>query len=254
MPTLGRLEAPQYFWAFFFLILFLWFCYSGAMEAFLSWVESIGEWGYLVIILLFMFNGLPFVPTGYSIFGLSAGFIYPDHFLKASLAVGIGTFLGSCLGFWVTRLVFKEWVQQRIAKKPTLQAFILAMEKLGFKLVLMMRMAPIPFGIQNGLFSVSNIPFDSFIVATILGVTPEILMLVFAGRTMASISEIATGRYHLSFEQYLILGVEVMITIFLLAAIGYFSRKAMREVKFKQRLNEIDRKSDIESRYQAVTI
>lgn len=74
--------------------------------------------------------------------------------LNASVTVLIGTITGSVLGFWSCRVLLKEWFQRKISESPTLQAFMQTMESKGFYLILIMRMAPIPFGVQNGLFSV----------------------------------------------------------------------------------------------------
>lgn len=74
--------------------------------------------------------------------------------LNASVTVLIGTITGSVLGFWSCRVLLKEWFQRKINESPTLQAFMQTMESKGFYLILIMRMAPIPFGVQNGLFSV----------------------------------------------------------------------------------------------------
>lgn len=70
------------------------------------------------------------------------------------MTVLIGTITGSILGFWSCRVLCKGWFQRKINESPTLQAFMHTMESKGFYLILIMRMAPIPFGVQNGLFSV----------------------------------------------------------------------------------------------------
>jgi uncharacterized membrane protein YdjX (TVP38/TMEM64 family) len=146
--------------------------------------------------------------------------------LNASVTVLIGTITGSILGFWSCRVLCKGWFQRKINESPTLQAFMHTMESKGFYLILIMRMAPIPFGVQNGLFSVStttmlssrtmyvhrlthcgcglqvsNVSVMSFSVATIVGLVPEILMLVYMGTTMADLTSIATGDFEFGLWQ-----------------------------------------------------
>ncbi len=153
--------------------------------------------------------------------------------LNASVTVLIGTITGSILGFWSCRVLCKGWFQRKINESPTLQAFMHTMESKGFYLILIMRMAPIPFGVQNGLFSVlppvsfhhtthtrtrththtqpcshtlcgaqvSNVSVLSFSVATIVGLVPEILMLVYMGTTMADLTSIATGDFEFGLWQ-----------------------------------------------------
>jgi len=92
-----------------------------------------------------------------STLALAAGFIY-DIF-PAVTTVLIGTMLGSALGFYVTRTLLKEWVKEYVESRPLLmvqlkesyliinfqflKAFMKTMETHGFKLIVIMRMAPV---------------------------------------------------------------------------------------------------------------
>jgi uncharacterized membrane protein YdjX (TVP38/TMEM64 family) len=176
-------------------VFFYWFSAKGYLAIFLEWVKDIGYWGNLLFVVAFTLTGLPFMLIGYTPLGLAAGFIYGQDgpilgILNASVTVLIGTITGSIVGFWSCRVLCKSWFQRKINESPTLQAFMHTMESKGFYLILIMRMAPIPFGVQNGLFSVSNVSVLSFSVATIVGLVPEILMLVYMGTTMADRSRL----------------------------------------------------------------
>lgn len=172
--------------------------------------------------------------------GLAAGFIYSKYgpvwgIINATVTVSLGTVGGSLLGFWSCRKLFKGWFQEKVNQSPTLHAFMSIIESHGFKLVLIMRMAPIPFGVQNGLFSISNISGLSFSLATFIGVFPEIVMLVYMGTTMRDLSEIASGDFKLDTTQKIMLGLEIGMSVLLCALLFYLSRKAMKKVKEKER-------------------
>lgn len=219
---------------------FYWFSSAGYLAIFLNWVKDIGYWGNLLFIIAFTITGLPFMLIGYTPLGLAAGFIYGEDgpilgILNASVTVLIGTILGSILGFWSCRVLCKSWFQRKINENPTLQAFMHTMESKGFYLIVIMRMAPIPFGVQNGLFSVSNVSVLAFSVATIVGLVPEILMLVYMGTTMADLTSIATGDFEFGLWQKIMLGIEIGMTVILFILLFFLSREAMRKVKERQR-------------------
>jgi uncharacterized membrane protein YdjX (TVP38/TMEM64 family) len=223
---------------------FYWFSEKGYLAVFLEWVKKIGYWGNLLFVIAFTLTGLPFMLIGYTPLGLAAGFIYGQDgpilgILNASVTVLIGTITGSILGFWSCRVLCKGWFQRKINESPTLQAFMHTMESKGFYLILIMRMAPIPFGVQNGLFSVSNVSVMSFSVATIVGLVPEILMLVYMGTTMADLTSIATGDFEFGLWQKIMLGIEIGMTVILFVLLFFLSREAMRKVKERQRQTEM---------------
>jgi len=223
---------------------FYWFSATGYLAVFLEWVKKIGYWGNLLFVIAFTLTGLPFMLIGYTPLGLAAGFIYGQDglilgILNASVTVLIGTITGSILGFWSCRVLCKGWFQRKINESPTLQAFMHTMESKGFYLILIMRMAPIPFGVQNGLFSVSNVSVLSFSVATIVGLVPEILMLVYMGTTMADLTSIATGDFEFGLWQKIMLGIEIGMTLILFVLLFFLSREAMRKVRERQRQTEM---------------
>ncbi|KAL6053525.1 SNARE associated Golgi protein [Balamuthia mandrillaris] len=212
--------------------LFTWLTYSGRLEIFLTWVESIGIWGHLIFVVSFCVTGLPFAIFGYTPLALAAGYLYGPY---AIITVSVGTLLGSVVGFWTCRTVMYSWFHRKIKNSPTLTAFLTVMESHGFKLILIMRMSPISFGVQNGLFSLSSISGFSFLLATVIGVFPEILMLVYMGSTMRDLASIATGDYKFGTMQKVMLAVEITLSVTLCIALFFFSRKAMRQVRAQQR-------------------
>jgi uncharacterized membrane protein YdjX (TVP38/TMEM64 family) len=226
-------------------LFFYWFSSSGYLAVFLEWVKDLGYWGNLFFVIAFTITGLPFMLIGYTPLGLAAGYIYGRDgpilgIIEASVTVLIGTITGSVLGFVLCRMLLKNWFQRKIDASPVLQAFMQTMESKGFFLVLVMRMAPIPFGVQNGLFSVSNVSILSFAVATVVGLVPEIVMLVYMGTTMADLTSIVTGKFEFGFWQQLTLGLEIGVSLILCILLFFFSREAMRKVKERQKQMELD--------------
>ena len=51
----------------------------------------------------------------------------------------------------------REWVEKKVKENKKADAVLKAVRKNGFKIIIMSRLTPIPFGIQNALFGVSSL-------------------------------------------------------------------------------------------------
>lgn len=110
-----------------------------------------------------------------------------------------------------------------------------AVDKHAFKLCLMIRSSPIPFGLQNGIFSVSNIPLLTYITSTFLGLIPEQLVLVYMGSTAKDITDILSGSVHTAGYQQMLLFMQFIVCVLLLLFLIYTGRRA-----FNEAIQEID--------------
>ena len=69
-------------------------------------------------------------------------------------------------------------------------SLLLESKKDAFQLVLLSRLTPIPFGLQNSLFAVSTMSFDKYLQATCLGLFPCQVINVYLGSTLRSMEEV----------------------------------------------------------------
>ena len=70
-------------------------------------------------------------------------------------------------------------------------SFLMDSEQDAFQLVLLSRLTPIPFGLQNSLFAVSTMSFDKYLQATCLGLFPCQIINVYLGSTLRSMEEVS---------------------------------------------------------------
>ncbi|KAF9584206.1 Transmembrane protein 64 [Lunasporangiospora selenospora] len=98
--------------------------------------------------------------------------------------------LGSIACFYLCRRWFKVQVRAMVAKKPNLKSVVRAVEKRGFRLMLLIRLSPYPFNIMNALFSATHIPLSSYIIATALSLT-KLALHVYIGSTLSSLAVIS---------------------------------------------------------------
>ena len=70
-------------------------------------------------------------------------------------------------------------------------SYLLDSNQDAFQLVLLSRLTPIPFGLQNSLFAVSTMSFDKYLQATCLGLFPSQIINVYLGSTLRSMEEVS---------------------------------------------------------------
>ena len=113
----------------------------------LPWFES-----FVVFIFLFTLISFPF-GIGYIILNMMAGYLY--GFLRGQLVVTVSVTVGFTVSFLLCRIWFRDYAKN-IVTSNTLQAIMRVVEgKNGMKVIFLTRLTPIPFGLQNVLFSVS---------------------------------------------------------------------------------------------------
>ena len=77
----------------------------------------------------------------------------------------------------------RGYVEKVLKDKPTFQNLDRAIEKEGFKLMLLLRLSPLfPFALSNYLYGASSIQFVPYFFGTLFGFAPGTFAYVYAGR------------------------------------------------------------------------
>ena len=146
-----RLSGPVVLFIILGLVILIWG--RGHVVQLLKWLEGLPlHWSLCVFILLFTLVSFPF-GFGYIILNMMAGYLY--GILRGQLIVMISVSIGISLAFQLCRRWFKDYARSLVTSKA-LQAVLRVVEgPHGFKVILLTRFTPIPFGLQNVLFAVS---------------------------------------------------------------------------------------------------
>ncbi|KAJ0781903.1 putative SNARE associated golgi family protein [Helianthus annuus] len=137
------------------------------LKNFLLWIkEELGPWGPLVLALAYIPLTVFAVPAsvltlgGGYLFGLPVGFV----------ADSIGATLGATAAFLVGKTIGRSYVTSKLKKYPKFQAIAIAIQRSGFKIVLLLRFVPLlPFNVLNYLLSVTPVRLWEYMLATWLG-------------------------------------------------------------------------------------
>lgn len=157
-----------------------------------DWLGPVAEkWralpaGWLILWVIIFFSAFPPV-IGYSTCLTIAGFVwgFPNGWFIASTA----NVAGSLASFIACRTVLSGYVHRLVGEDKRFTALALVLKHDGLKILVMIRLCPLPYSISNGAMSTfpTVSPF-TFALATALA-TPKLFIHIFIGSRLAAIVE-----------------------------------------------------------------
>jgi len=156
-----------------------------ALVEFMGWVHQQGAWGWLWLVLCYALACVTFLPG--SVLTLGAGVIY--GLWMGTALISAGSLLGSGISFLASRYLFRDWLEARMSKNPKFHRLDAAVEKGGWKIVLLSRLSPIfPFSLLNYGLGLTRIPLWQFLAASWLGTLPLISVYVYGGMVAGNLA------------------------------------------------------------------
>jgi uncharacterized membrane protein YdjX (TVP38/TMEM64 family) len=147
------------------------------IDALQSWLLGLGSSGvviFVVILVLFTFLPAPDWPLP-----IAAGYVY--GFWAFPLTYGSIAF-ASALAFLIARYLARDRIRALLARREKYRTFDRAIADEGWQVVVLLRLSPIvPFNLQNYALGVTAIPFLEYFAATLVGITPGIVIYVYFG-------------------------------------------------------------------------
>jgi uncharacterized membrane protein YdjX (TVP38/TMEM64 family) len=193
---------------------------------FIHWAKGMGAAGgalYAVFYILgtaLLFPALPLT--------LGAGFLYGA--LIGTLVVSPASVAGATLAFLIARYFARDWVTRRLKKYPQAAAIDRAIEKNGFKAVVLLRLQPVlPFNILNYALGLTNIRLRDYVLASWIGMFPATVLYVYLGSIMNDISDLLRGRPNSGMAGRLLLWGGLAAVVVLVWWLDRLARKALRE-------------------------
>ena len=142
--------------------------------------------------LMFVPISFPFA-WGYIVLNFAAGYLY--GVLTGVLVTSLGALLGAVISFAACRRLGKEWVTAYTSRFQQARALIRVLEgRGGWRIVAMLRLTPIPFGVQNALLSASDIGLQRYATATFCGLLPTQFLNAYMGTTLGALSDVFAGK------------------------------------------------------------
>jgi uncharacterized membrane protein YdjX (TVP38/TMEM64 family) len=155
---------------------------------FLNTVKRLGVWGPIilaasyVVASVLVFPGLPL--------SLGAGYLFGP--LVGTAAASVGSTLGAGAAFLVGRTLARGIVEGKVARDAQFRALDRAVADKGFKIVLLVRLAPIfPFNLTNYAFGLTKVRFRDYFWASWIGMFPATAFNVYLGSLLESLADLS---------------------------------------------------------------
>ncbi len=190
------------------------------LETFIHQVQGMGWQGmvlYVIVFALVCLFALPAMPMT-----IGSGIIF--HFWTGVVLSLIGLSLGAAWGFLASRYLARGLVAEKLKDSPKFKAIDTAIGNEGWKIVALLRMCPLPFGISNYIYGISSIPFWHYLIATIAGVAPGTAFFVYLGHAGKAGLDSAGNR---SAAMFLPLGLGLIAGMACLFFVGKVARQAV---------------------------
>jgi uncharacterized membrane protein YdjX (TVP38/TMEM64 family) len=197
---------------------------QGLIRNSLQWVESLGIWGGVAFIGIYILATIAFLPA--SLITLAAGVVF--GVVWGSVYVFVGATLGAIAAFLVGRYLLRGWVSKQIAGNEKFTAIDHAVAKEGLKIVLLTRLSPVfPFNLLNYAFGVTGVTLKDYALGSI-GMIPGTIMYVYIGSLAGDIAKIGTANQPTnSTLQWIINIVGLIATIAVTVFITRIATKAL---------------------------
>lgn len=195
------------------------------LKDFLLWVEQdLGPWGPLALAVAYIPLTVMAVPAsvltlgGGYLFGLPVGFV----------ADSIGATLGAVAAFLLGKTIGRSYVTSKLKDYPQFRAVAIAIQRSGFKIVLLLRLVPVlPFNMLNYLLCVTPVPLGEYTLASWLGMMPITFALVYVGTTLKDLSDVTHGWHEFSKARWALIISGLVMSVVLLICVTKVAKTAL---------------------------
>jgi uncharacterized membrane protein YdjX (TVP38/TMEM64 family) len=199
---------------------------TGAASRFPGWVSTLGAWGPVIVGAAYVPATILFVPG--SALTLGAGLLF--GVVRGTIAVSIGSTLGSTAAFLLGRTLARSWIEARLAPDPRFRSIDRAVAENGFKIVLLTRLSPIfPYNLLGYAFGVTNVRLRDYLLASWLGMLPGTITYVYLGSAVRSAGEVLSGNVEGGIAEKILFATGLLATVAVTALVTRAARDALRE-------------------------
>ncbi len=188
-------------------------------------IQDLGAFAFIGFILLFVLSTPFFISVDTLCF--AAGLLFP--LLSGIVYVAIATYIAATVIFMLGRYLFREKVQKLLVKHQRFAKLdnILAHDSL--KIMLLLRLLPLPFALLSYAFSVTQVQFKPYLIATSGILIYNTALVYFGYATKHVVNALNTGA-SASVDHYIMLILMGIISIAILVFAIQKARYAILQI------------------------
>ncbi|KAJ4755318.1 SNARE associated Golgi protein family [Rhynchospora pubera] len=197
------------------------------LKDFLYWIkQSLGPWGPLVLALAYIPLTVLAVPA--SVLTLGGGYLF--GLFLGFIADSIGATIGATAAFLLGRTIGRPYVISKLKDYPKFQAVAIAIQRSGFKIVVLLRLVPLlPFNMLNYLLSVTPVSIGEYMLATWLGMMPITLALVYVGTTLKDLADVTHGWSEISTTRLVFIACGFTVSVILIICVTRVAKASLEK-------------------------
>lgn len=159
---------------------------ASVLQSVVQKVDGMGPMGIVYFAVLYIVAEVVAIPA--MPLTASAGYLF--GWQQGTAVVLFSATIAASIGFTIARTFLREKVVSMIEHNPKFKVIDRAIEKEGFKLMLLLRMSPIfPFSLSNYLYGTTSIKFWEYFLGTLIGFAPGTFAYVYTGSVGKSLFE-----------------------------------------------------------------
>lgn len=152
-----------------------------------------GAWSAIWYPLLYAGCNVLLLPGG--VLSVGAGFFFGLWW--GFLIALIGNVSGAAISFFISRSVGRQWLRRRLMRNQTLMALEPAIEKEGWKIILLSQLHPLfPTSLLNYLYGLTKIRFRTCMLWVAIGQAPGLFLYSYLGTLGQLGLNLARGKSH----------------------------------------------------------
>jgi uncharacterized membrane protein YdjX (TVP38/TMEM64 family) len=172
-----------------------------------------GVWSAICYPLLYACCNVLLLPGG--ILSIGGGFFFGLWW--GFLIVLIGNVAGAAISFVIGRTIGRQWLQRRLEKSKRLHGFEPAVEREGWKLILLSQLHPLfPTSLMNYLYGLTKIRFRTCMIWIAIGQAPGLFLYAYLGTLGQLGLRLARGQTHPRIYEYWFWGGGLLLSLAIL--------------------------------------
>lgn len=190
-------------------------------------IQALGVWAPLGFIGVFAL----LTPFWLSVDALcfAAGLLFP--LLSAELYMIVATYGAATVIFVLGRSLFKRKLKSWLAQQPKFAKLnALVSRQVSFKLMLLLRLTPLPFAMLSYAFAAASVPFWPYIAAT-SGIFIYNGTLVYLGYAAKHLAGLAAGQAVSAEIPLPLLAIGLLFTIAVMVYVAKVAARALEEMR-----------------------
>ncbi|KAI8360464.1 snare associated Golgi protein-domain-containing protein [Mortierella sp. GBAus27b] len=194
----------------------------------LHYIEGHKSTGAVLFVTFYTIACWLFLPG--SLFTIGAGFLFKPLPLALAIVL-LGDVFGAIGTFLFGRFLFYDWVKGMMSKHPKFNALDEVIREDGWKIVVMLRLTPIPFNLITYFFSVTSISLFTLVWATAAGVFPGSCLGIWIGSLLNGLSGIDNPE--LETKNIVILIMNGVLIACCITTLSIFGKRSLRKAMGK---------------------